>query len=212
MNVKDEQPIEFELDGYTVEAKAGETVWQVANRLGNTIPHLCLSTEPDFRPDGNCRLCMVEVEGWHPLAASCITHPNPGMVVRTKTERTQTVRRTVMELLLVEADIPAGTEADAWATALNVRRGRFPSHDDKPSADNSHPGIIVELSACIACLRCLQACREVEIYDVIGMANRGARSKIVFDFDDPMAESTCVSCGSCAQTCPTGAIDFRGAG
>src|SRR6266702_1540202 len=121
--------IQFELDGQQVEAINGETIWQVAKRQGREIPHLCYSPEPDYRPDGNCRACMVEVEGERVLADSCIQ-----------------------------------------------------------------------------CGLCVRACREVQVNDVIGMAYRSHESKIVFDFDDPMGESTCVACGECVQACPTGAL------
>ena len=203
-----DEAITFTLDGRQVTARPGETIWEVARRHGHEIPHLCLSTEPDFRPDGNCRLCMVEVEGATRLVASCIVHPSPGDVVRIDSERARAARRTVMDLLLAEAHITPGTEADRWVRELGATRGRLPGPEPLPP-DDSHPGMLVALDACIRCLRCVQACREVEIYDVIGMANRGARCKVVFDFDDPMGASTCVSCGSCAQTCPTGTITFR---
>jgi formate dehydrogenase major subunit len=199
----------FILDGQEVTTRPGETIWEVARHHGREIPHLCLSTEPDFRADGNCRLCMVEVEGAARLVASCIVRPSPGAVVRIDSERARAARRTVMDLLLAEADIASGTEADRWARELGAARGRLPGPEAPPPPDESHPGVVVDLAACIRCLRCVQACREVEAYDVIGMANRGARCEVVFDCDDPMGESTCVSCGSCAQTCPTGAITFR---
>ena len=97
--------IRFVLDGRAVEAQPGETIWQAANRLGAEIPHLCYAPEPGYRPDGNCRACMVEVEGERVLAASCIRKPAPGMVVRTASDKAKSARRMVMELLI--ADQPA---------------------------------------------------------------------------------------------------------
>src|SRR5882724_12348736 len=91
--------IKFTLDGGEVEAGTGETIWQVAERLGTTIPHLCYSPEPGYRPDGNCRACMVEIEGERVLAASCIRKPTNGMVVKTDTERAKKSREMVFELL-----------------------------------------------------------------------------------------------------------------
>ena len=79
--------IEFTLDGKAVEAEPGETIWQVANRLGTEIPHLCYAPEPGYRPDGNCRACMVEIEGERVLAASCIRAPSPGMTVTSISSR-----------------------------------------------------------------------------------------------------------------------------
>lgn len=202
--------IVFELNGERVEASHGETIWQVAQRLGTVIPHLCYSPEPDYRADGNCRACMVEIEGERVLAASCIRKPSLGMKVHTGTERAEKARKMVMELLV--ADQPArATSHDptskfwSWAEQSGVTESRFPAVERWPS-DVSHTAMSVNLDACIQCGLCVRACREVQVNDVIGMAYRGAGSKIVFDFDDPMGQSTCVACGECVQACPTGAL------
>src|SRR5476649_2674919 len=97
--------IQFELDGKQVEANAGETIWQVAKRQGREIPHLCYSPEPDYRADGNCRACMVEIEGERVLAASCMRTPTPNMKVKSASERAAKAQRLVIELLV--ADQPA---------------------------------------------------------------------------------------------------------
>jgi len=204
------QSIRFTLDGADVEARPGETIWDVAKRLGTVIPHLCHRDEPGYRPDGNCRACMVEVEGERVLAPSCLRQPTDGMVVRTATERAKTARRMVLELLL--ADQPPRERAHDpesllwhWAADTGLADSRFPART-APAADTSHPAMAVHLDACIHCGLCVRACREVQVNDVIGMAGRGAHSKIVFDFDDPMGDSTCVACGECVQACPTGAL------
>lgn len=204
------QAIPITLDGKEVAAHFGETLFEVAARHGVRLPNLCLSQEPDFHPEGNCRLCMVEVEGRPHLQASCVTRVAPGMRVMTESPRARAARRLVMELLLAEARVHPDSDCARWAEKLGVTNTRFPVAEDLPAADDSHPGIAVELAACIRCMRCLQACREVELYDVIGMAGRGVSCQIVFDLDNPMGCSSCVSCGSCAQTCPTGALKFRG--
>lgn len=202
------QDVTFTLDGAAVQAVPGETIWQVARRLGREIPHLCLSTAPEFRPDGNCRLCMVEIIGRQYLAASCITKPEPGMEVMTESGRARAARHGVMELLLSEAEIDPDSRAGHWQRAIGLEGSRYPA--TPPCArDDSNPGIAVNLAACIRCRLCLQACREIEIHEVIGMAYRGAESAIVFDFDHPLASSRCVSCGSCAQACPTGALTLN---
>ncbi len=200
--------IAFMLDGAPVRAEPGETIWQVSQRLGHEIPHLCLSTAPEFRPDGNCRLCMVEIAGREYLAASCITEPEPDMEVSTDSGRARAARRGVMELLLAEAEIDPDSEGGRWQRAIGLEGSRYPATESIPP-DDSNPGIAVNLAACIRCLRCLQVCRDIEIHEVIGMAHRGAESTIVFDIGDPMASSRCVSCGSCAQACPTGALSLR---
>ena len=205
--------IEFTLDGQTVVAQGDETIWQVAKRYGETIPHLCYKPEPGYRADGNCRVCMVEVEGERTLVASCMRKPTAGMVITSaSSERAQASRKMVMELLVT--DQPAREQspdksAHFWdmadSLAVDASTQRF-AQDAKPIADNSSHAMRVNLQACINCNLCVRACREVQVNDVIGMANRGANAKVVFDFDDPMGTSTCVTCGECVQACPTGAL------
>ena len=202
--------VNFTLNGQAVQADADETIWQVAKRQGTEIPHLCYSPKPDYRPDGNCRACMVEIEGERALAASCLRKPAEGMVARTDTGKAVRAQTLVMELLV--ADQPGREVAHhrdsrlwQWADRLGVDESRFPQRQ-APPADTSHPAMYVALDACIQCNLCVRACREVQVNDVIGMALRGHRARIVFDFDDPMGESTCVACGECVQACPTGAL------
>jgi formate dehydrogenase major subunit len=204
--------VKFILDGREVAARPGETIWQVASRHGTDIPHLCYSPAPGYRPDGNCRACMVEVEGERVLAASCVRRPAPGMKVSTASERAATSRKLVFELLV--ADQPERAVAHdpnsvfwSWADRVEVTESRFPAIARPNKADDfSHPAMAVQLDACIHCNLCVRACREVQVNDVIGMAARGRLEKIVFDFDDPMGSSTCVACGECVQACPTGAL------
>jgi formate dehydrogenase major subunit len=203
-------PIRFTLDGTEVEALPGETIWQVAQRNGVEIPHLCWLPKPGYRADGNCRACMVEIEGERVLAASCIRRPTPGMKVHSTSERAKTSRKLVFELLT--ADQPDRAVAHdpesrfwLWADRVDVSDSRFPQRN-APAPDRSHPAMAVQLDACIHCNLCVRACREVQVNDVIGMAGRGHGEKIVFDFADPMGQSTCVACGECVQACPTGAL------
>ena len=212
MNAMNGMPklIKFTLDGKEVEAFEGETIWQVAKRQGTDIPHLCYLPEPGYRPDGNCRACMVEIEGERVLAASCIRTPTEGMKVKSQSERADASRKMVFELLA--ADQPERATAPdpqskfwSWTDKMGIETGRFPEHD-KIASDRSHPAMAVNLDACIQCKLCVRACREVQVNDVIGMAGRGHHEKIVFDFDDPMGASTCVACGECVQACPTGAL------
>ena len=204
------EPVRFTLDGNEVEAFDGETIWQVAHRHGTDIPHLCYAHEPGYRADGNCRACMVEVEGERVLAPSCQRRAAPGLVVYTATERAEASRRMVMEMLVADQP-PRGVahQHDSrlwqWAERLDVTESRFPCRP-AVAPDPSHPAMRVNLDACIHCNLCVRACREVQVNDVIGMAYRGVGSKIVFDFDDAMGASTCVACGECVQACPTGAL------
>ncbi len=200
----------FYLNEKLVEANADETIWQVANRLGTEIPHLCYSDKPGYRADGNCRACMVEIEGERVLAASCIRKPTDSMKVKTSSEKAKKSRELVFELLLADQpkkEIAHDNNSDfwKWIDKVEVKESRFPKKTSC-EADVSHPSMAVNLDACIQCNLCVRACREVQVNDVIGMAYRGENSKIVFDFDDPMGDSTCVACGECVQACPTGAL------
>jgi formate dehydrogenase major subunit len=203
--------ISFELDGQPASARPGETIWQVAHRMGQSLPHLCYRHEPGYRPDGNCRVCMVEVVGERVLAPSCKRVPTPGMKVITASDRAKKSRELVMELLVADQP-PREVARDPksslwqWADQLGVSSSRFPASAHKPSLDRSHVAISVGLDACINCGLCERACREVQVNDVIGMAHRGHRARIVFDMQSPMGESTCVGCGECVQACPTGAL------
>ncbi len=202
--------INFILDEQPAAAAPGETIWQAAQRLGVEIPHLCFAPEPGYRPDGNCRACMVEIEGEGVLAASCIRKPTPGLKIKSASARAKAARKMVFELLL--ADQPKrATSHDpdskfwAWAERVGLDTSRFPSRA-QPEPDVSHPAMAVHLDACIQCGLCVRACREVQVNDVIGMAYRGHHAKVVFDMDDVMGASTCVACGECVQACPTGAL------
>ena len=204
------KPNTFTIDGREVDIRQGETIFRAARRVDVKLPHLCYSPKPGYRPDGNCRVCMVEIEGERVLAASCIRTPAPGMVVKTDTHRAETARKMVLELLA--ADQPPresshDPDSEFWKTwsRHDMAAGRFPKRD-APAPDRSHPAMAVNLDACIQCNLCVRACREVQVNDVIGMAGRGHGEKIVFDFDDPMGDSTCVACGECVQACPTGAL------
>ncbi len=201
--------IHFTLDGEAVSAFADESILQTAKRHGKEIPHLCY--KEGLRPDGNCRACVVEIDGERTLAPSCCRMPTEGMTVQTESERALKSQKMVLELL--KSDMPEqgqspyklDSELDQWVKKLQVGEPRFKSRA-QPEADLSHPAIAVNMDACIQCTRCLRACREEQMNDVIGFAHRGAHAEIVFDIADPMAASSCVACGECVQACPTGAL------
>ena len=202
--------VTFELDGRPVTAGPDETIWSVAKREGTRIPHLCHLDRPGYRADGNCRACMVEVEGERVLAASCRRKPAEGMVVRTDTERARKSREMVFELLaadMPEQPVDATSPFHDWLNTFAIEGGRLPGADVAETVhDVTNPAIAVNLDACIACNLCVRACREVQVNDVLGMGERGHHSIPVFDIHDPMGHSTCVTCGECVQACPTGAL------
>ncbi len=203
--------VTFNLNGEDVTVPEGWTIWEAAKGQGFTIPHLCHKPQPGYRPDGNCRACMVEVEGERTLVASCIRPAVDGMVVKTDSDRAEKSRAMVMELLVADQPEEAhDTSSHFWDMAkLNdVSDSRFPAKEAEkiPLLDDSHVAMRVNLDACINCNLCVRACREVQVNDVIGMAGRGHTAQVVFDQNDPIGDSTCVACGECVQACPTGAL------
>ena len=198
--------VRFELNGREVDAFSNELLIDVAAREGIEIPHLCY--KEGMEEVGNCRSCMVEIDGERVLAPSCCRRPSNGMKVSTDSARAVASQKMVLELLqsdMPETEYTRHNEVDFWARKLSVGKPRFASRQ-QPRQDASHAGITVNLDACIQCTRCVRACRDEQVNDVIGLAFRGDHAKIVFDMDDPMGNSTCVGCGECVQACPTGAL------
>ena len=211
------QTVEFKLDGKSIHAYDGETIFKAAERHGIDIPHLCY--KDGYRPDGNCRACVVEIKGERTLAPSCCRSVTRGMEVQAQSERAVRSQQMVLEMLL--SDMPEQGykwneddeslqhgELSDWAARMDVtvRPELKALRREQPAADLSHPAMAVNLAACIQCNRCVRACREEQVNDVIGFALRGAHSEIVFDLNDPIGESSCVACGECVQACPTGAL------
>ena len=200
------QAVSITLDGKKISGFENETIFNIAKREGLWIPHLCY--KEGMRPDGNCRVCMVEIEGERTLQPSCIRTISEGMIINTTSDRVKHSQKLVLELLdsdISEIVYNKNSELNLWKNLLQVGKSRFPSKiQDKH--DLSHPAIAVNLDACIQCTRCVRACREEQVNDVIGYAKRGNESEIVFDLNDEMGESTCVGCGECVQACPTGAL------
>ena len=206
-----QKTVTIKLDGKDISVPDDATIWEAAQAQGTLIPHLCHKPEPGYRSDGNCRACMVEIEGERVLAASCIRPVQDGMVVNTASERAEKSRALVVELLAADQpDQPhdASSHFLDMAALNDVSASRFPAREacHVPLLDDSHVAMSVNLDACIHCNLCVRACREVQVNDVIGMAGRGLDAQIVFDMNDPMGQSTCVACGECVQACPTGAL------
>ena len=209
--------VDFTLNGQPVTAPAGQSIFNIAKDLGIQIPHLC--HKDGLTPDGNCRACVVEIEGERTLAPSCCRSATPGMKVQTNSERALKSQKMVLEMLLADlpeqgykwlddrAEAPHG-ELSQWAEhhGVQVRPALAELRREAVPADLSHPAMAVNLDACIQCNRCERACRDLQVNDVIGLAHRGAHTQVVFDLADPMGQSSCVACGECVQACPTGAL------
>ncbi len=220
INTKDKK-ITFFLDGMKVVSSCNETLWEIAKKHNKKIPHLCLKDSENYRPDGNCRSCMVEIEGEKNLSASCIRFPKEGMKVNTDGTRVKKNRKLIFELLA--SDLPLkencpDPNSHFWKQYdLIGIKNKYRFNGDRPGSqsqipiksslnDISHPSIAVNLDACISCGLCERACREVQVNDVIGMGGRSYNSLPVFDVKDELGNSSCVGCGECVQACPTGAL------
>ena len=220
--------VEFQLNHQSVHAYEGESILKAAQRHGVDIPHLC--HKDGLRADGNCRACVVEIKGERTLAPSCCRTATAGLEVLVS-ERAVKSQKMVLEMLLSDmpdagykwndassTDVASAPTSNAaltqhgelsdWASRMgvNVRPELRALRREQPACDASHPAMTVNLDACIQCNRCVRACREEQVNDVIGYAHRGAQSQIVFDLNDPMGHSSCVACGECVQACPTGAL------
>jgi len=160
---------------------------------------------------GVCRMCVVEIEGARVMAASCVRHAEPGMVVKTASEKVERCRSMLTELLLSEQpaeSVKERTTGDDQLAALARRydvEARLPHGNSRP-ADASNPAIAVDHQACILCDRCIRACDDIQHNLVIGRTGKGYQARIAFDLDDPMGASTCVTCGECVAACPTSAL------
>ena len=204
--------IKLKIDGNDVEVREGTTIWDAARGCGIDIPALC--HDPRMKPVGVCRMCVVEV-GARTLAAACVRECEEGMEVQTATQEVEAHRGMLTELLM--SDQRPAQEDDPRESALGdndlfalARRydawgRRLPRGGERP-ADESSPVIAVDHQACILCDRCIRACDDLQNNEVIGRTGKGASARIAFDLDNPMGESTCVSCGECAAVCPTGAL------
>jgi formate dehydrogenase major subunit len=202
------------IDGTTTTVPAGATIWDAAREAGIEIPVLC--HDDRLRPVGVCRMCAVDV-GERVLAAACVREATDGMVVQTRSEKVERCRKTLTELLL--SDYPTtsarqDTTGDDMLLELaeeyDIDRAdiALPTGNGRPQ-DDSSPVIAVDHAACILCDRCIRACNEVQHNDVIGRTGKGYLSRISFDLNDAMGQSTCVACGECAAVCPTGALTVK---
>jgi CRP-like cAMP-binding protein/Pyruvate/2-oxoacid:ferredoxin oxidoreductase delta subunit/ferredoxin len=207
-------PIKVTIDGRETTVTPGTTIFDAARGLGIDIPTLCHAQHQT--PVGVCRVCTVEVKNNRVLAASCVRPCEDGMVVATATEGVQRARRTLAELLLADHPSPCARqratgdcELERFGAGLDVAAPRFAHRDAPRGRDESSFFIAVDHTACILCDRCIRGCSEIKKNFVIGRTGKGYQAGIAFDTDVPMAASTCVGCGECMVSCPTGALTNR---
>jgi CRP-like cAMP-binding protein/Fe-S-cluster-containing hydrogenase component 2/ferredoxin len=206
--------VKLTIDGRETSVPTGTTLFDAARGLGIDIPTLCHAQHQT--PVGVCRVCTVEVKNNRVLAASCVRPAEDGMVVATASDAVQRARRTLAELLLADHPSPclrqkatADCELERLGTAYGIAAPRFGARPSPRGHDDSSLFINVDHTACILCDRCIRGCSEVKQNFVIGRSGKGYGAGIAFDTDVPMAASTCVGCGECMVSCPTGALTNR---
>ena len=202
--------VSLTIDGQAVTVAKGTSIWDAARHLGIDVPVLC--HEETLRPVGVCRMCVVEVEGARTLQASCVRPCEEGMTVHTQSDVVQRNRKVLTELLMADQRATSARErttADdalfGLAATLGADASRWPQGNGRAQDDSSHV-IAVDHQACILCDRCIRACDEIQTNVVIGRSGKGYTTQIAFDIDVPMGDSTCVACGECVASCPTGAL------
>lgn len=207
--------VNLTIDGKQIEVKEGTTVLEASRQAGIVIPTLC--DHPELTPYGGCRLCLVEIEGARTLQPSCTMPASNNMVVKTDTEKIHEARKFVLTMIFSERNhfCPycqvSGGDCELQNSAYAEGMTHWPIQPNwKPyPVDASHPYIVMEHNRCILCRRCVRACGELVGNFTLGFEERGAESALVADLGLPLGESTCISCGTCVQVCPTGALIDR---
>ena len=200
------------IDGQEVRGTEGMTLLEAADQAGISIPTLC--HRPDLKPEGICRVCVVEVEGAPRLIASCHTPIVEGMVIWTRSPKVLAARKVVLELLLAGHTGPCVTDECArecelhfLAAKLEVGAPRFEVKERRSyPVESMSPYVKRDMSRCILCRRCIRACAEIAQKNVFTMAYRGFKSKVVVDCDVALDKEVCKDCGICIEYCPTSAL------
>jgi CRP-like cAMP-binding protein/Fe-S-cluster-containing dehydrogenase component len=206
--------IDISIDGKTVRVPNGTTVFDAARMNGVSIPTLCHLQNQT--PVGVCRLCVVDT-GARVLSASCVRPVEPGMKVFTNSEKVLNARKTLLELLMSDHPSPCARqeksgdcELEALAKSAGITQPRFAKRTAARGEDDSSLTIAVDHDACILCDRCIRGCDEVKNNFVLGRMGKGYSAGVAFDLNAPMGDSTCISCGECMVSCPTGALTNKG--
>ena len=201
--------IKLILDGQECEVPEGTTLQDAANKLGIKIPVICYHEATT--PEGLCRQCVVEVEGWNRLAPACITPASEDMVVFTESERVIRARRTILEMLHASVDISQSPGLQNQMTRYEADPERFPGAKKREhQVLDDNPFYVRDYSQCVLCWRCVQACADDMQYTyALGIGGRGHDSRITTFFDQEMPDTTCVFCGNCVGVCPTNALQDK---
>jgi len=213
------EEISVTIDGRQLTGRAGQSVLELALKNGIEIPNLCY--DPRLEPTGSCRLCLVEVEGQKQPVTACTLEIQPGMVVSTNTEEIRAIRKTILELLFYEhcgscttCDENGECRLQQYAYEYQLSDQMFSLHppgEPQTNYTTGNEGIQYDINKCIRCGRCVRICDEVQMAHALTFKDRAASVEVTTAFDVPLNDSTCVLCGQCISTCPTGALYERSA-
>lgn len=206
-----EKQITLNIDGEKIQVNQGQTILDAAKKAGVQIPTLC--HHEDLCVAGNCRVCVVEVEGRARLEASCATHAEEGMVIKTNSPKVRQSRTDIVALLLSEHNSSCTScyrntncELQTLASEFNIDTEKYLDVCEYEPIDKSSVAIQRDLSKCIRCLRCVRTCAEIQGVNALTAANRGHEMKITTFEDMPINDVVCSNCGQCINRCPTGAL------
>ena len=208
------ETIKLNIDGREIETQKGKNVLDAALDAGIYIPHLC--HHPDMSPIGACRLCIVEIEGVEGLVSSCVTPAENGLIVRTKTEEVDHLRRLAMELMLAGHPADCGTcnkylncELQSLKQYLGCEDLSVKRRSKLLPLNTGNPLFVHDPNKCVVCGRCVRACDELRGVGVLFYKKQGKETITGTASDLPLADAGCRFCGACAEVCPTGAIQDK---
>lgn len=202
------------IDGVEAAVPANSTVLEAAQIAGVEIPTLC--DHPAIEPIGACRICLVEIEKQRTLQPACTFPVFEGMVAHTRSEKVVEARQFILNLLFSERNhfcmfcqMSGSCELQSLAYQYELDHWQFDRPMPRFAVDASRVFFVMDHNRCILCRRCIRACDELVGNGTLGLKNRGAETMVTADLDVPFGESSCVSCGTCLQVCPTGALMDR---
>ena len=209
-----EKKVPLTIDGKNVEASAGQTILECANENGIFIPTLC--NHPALSPIGACRMCLVEIKGQRNLQTSCTFPVTAGMEIQTDSKAVIDARKLVLDMIFSErnhfcpyCEMSGNCELQDLGYRYRVDHWVFPTYTKAFPLDATHKYYLMEHNRCVLCERCIRACDELVANHTLGLRQRGSESMVHADGNIPLGESTCISCGTCTQVCPTGALFYK---